>query len=66
MGSLQLKKRFNEYSDKKVYGAVAYIKADKELLENAAREGLFLIQAPSGENSVTTIVNPDSFIPKIY
>ena len=64
---LQLfKKHFPEYRDKKVYGGVAYIKADKELLENALEEGLFLIQAPGGENKVTTIVNPDDFIPRIY
>ena len=60
------KKHFPEYSDKKVYGAVAYVKATKELLENAKEKGLFLIQAPGGENSVTIITNPDDFVPKTY
>ena len=67
MNKLNLfKKYFPEYSDKKIYGAVAYVKANKELLESAEEKGLFLIQAPGGENSVTIIANPDGFVPKTY
>ena len=64
---LQLfKKRFPEYGDKKIYGGIAYIKANRELRENAERMGFFLIQAPGGENSVTSIMNPEDFVPKAY
>ena len=60
------KKYFPEYKDKKIYGGVAYINADKGLLESARENGLFLIQAPGGESNVTKIINPKDFIPKTY
>ena len=60
------KKYFPEYGNKKVYGGVAYIKADKELIENAKKNGLYLIQAPGGENNITKITNPQGFVPKTY
>ena len=40
------KQYFPEYKDKKIYGGVAYINADKGLLQGAKENGLFLIQAP--------------------
>ena len=51
------KKYFPEYSEKKVYGAVAYIKATKELLESAKEKGLFLIQAPGCERIVSPFLD---------
>ena len=55
-----------EYKNHKIYGAIAYIKADKILLEEAEKYGFFCIQAPGGESDVTTIKNPEDFIPTLY
>ena len=56
----------SEFSKHKIYGAIAYVKADRELLKNAQDHGLYLIQAPGGENNVTLLANPEDFTPKAY
>ena len=61
-----LKTDLPEYSNKKIYGGVAYINASKKLIENAEKYGLFLIQAPGGENKVSLIANPQDFVPTRY
>lgn len=60
------RKRFPEHNNKKLYGGVAYIKANKTLLQRIEKAGLFKIQAPSGKNHVTRIINPADFIPTPY
>ena len=62
----RFKEYFPEYGKCKIYGAIAYVKAKKELLENAQEYGLYLIQAPGGENNVTIIANPEGFTPTAY
>ena len=57
---------FPHYHDRKLYGGIAYMAAERELLDYAQDKGLFLIQAPGGENNVTTIANSLDFVPKSY
>ena len=63
---VRFKKNFPEYSDKNIYGGVAYIEADGESAKNAEKEGLFVIEAPGGPTSVSTIVNGQGFKPKTF
>ena len=63
---VRFKKNFPEYSDKNIYGGVAYIEADGESAKNAEQEGLFVIEAPGGPTSVSTIVNGQGFKPKTF
>lgn len=63
---VKLRGWFPEYADKKVYGAVAYMKADGNSAKRAMEEGLFLIKAPGGSTKVSTLVNPDGFSPKSF
>ena len=63
---VRFKKNFPEYSDKNIYGGVAYIEADGDSAKNAEKEGLFVIEAPGGPTSVSTIINVQGFKPKAF
>ena len=52
-----------EYRDRRVYGAVAYIKVVEEAEKYAAHQGLFVIRA-TGSNA--SIINPAGFKPKRF
>ena len=52
-----------EYRDRRVYGAVAYIKAVEEAEKYAARQGLFVIRATG---SSASIINQAGFRPKRF
>ena len=52
-----------EYKGKKVYGAVAYIRANEHSTKYAEKQGLFVIRA-TGNNA--TIINKENFKPKTY
>ena len=52
-----------EYSDKKVYGAVAFISEDSGTAAMAEKNGLFVIRA-TGDSAST--VNTDNFVPKVW
>ena len=52
-----------EYQGKKIYGAVAYIKADQSSHINAERRGLFVIRAVG---SSSDIINKEGFKPKAF
>ena len=57
------KKWFQEYADRKVYGAVAYLKANEGSSQRAMKEGLFVIRAAG---SSASIVNKQNFKPKVF
>ena len=63
---VRFKKSFPEYSDKNIYGGVAYIEADGESAKSAEEKGLFVIESPGGPTSVSTIVNGRGFKPKAF
>ena len=52
-----------EYQGKKVYGAVAYIRADQSSHTFAERRGLFVIRAVGSSSS---IINKKGFKPKAF
>lgn len=52
-----------EYSDKRVFGAVAFISEDAGTAVMAEKNGLFVIRA-TGDSA--SIVNNDNFVPKIW
>ena len=52
-----------EYGGKRVYGAVAYLKAHKSVRVHAERQGLFLIRATGNSAS---IVNEAAFQPRVF
>ena len=60
------KKYFPHYSNHQIFGGIAYMSATSALLNDAAKNGLFLIQAPGGQNKVTKITNSDGFTPTAY
>ena len=51
------------YRSKKIYGAVAYLKADKSVQVHAERQGLFVIRATG---SSASIVNDTEFVPRVF
>ena len=51
------------YKARKIYGAVAYLKADKSVQVHAARQGLFVIRATGNSAS---IVNDEEFVPRVF
>ena len=63
---IKFKGLFPEYSNKKIYGGIAYMRADGNSDEEAIEEGLFLIKAPGGAVNVSTLVNSDEFTPKAF
>ncbi|MCA1915735.1 hypothetical protein [Methanospirillum hungatei] len=50
-----------EYSDKRVYGAVAFLTEDTGTASMAEKKGLFVMRA-TGDSA--SIINSDTFIPK--
>ena len=52
-----------EYKSKKIYGAVAYLKADQNSDSYAQKGGLFVIRATGSSASIT---NKQEFIPKDF
>ena len=63
---IKFRGHFPEYSDKKIYGGIAYMKADRNSDKLAIEEGLFLIKAPGGATNVSTLINSDDFSPKSF
>ena len=57
------KKMFDEYREKKIYGAVAYIEADENSQTYAQNKKLFVIRGTGGS---TSIINPMDFKPRIF
>ena len=51
------------YKGKKVYGAVAYIKADTSVQAHAERQGLYVIRATGSSASIT---NDAGFVPRVF
>ena len=51
------------YKEKKMYGAVAYLKADQGSARYAEKQGLFVIRATGSSSS---IINKKDFKPKIF
>ena len=58
-----VKEWLREFKESKVYGAVAYLRADEESPVFAEKQGLFVIRA-TGDSAV--IINDDKFIPKVW
>ena len=58
-----LKLWMRQYADKKIYGAVAYIRADAGSAKLAAKRGLFVIRAV-GESA--SIINSPNFKPRSF
>ena len=52
-----------KYRDRKVYGAVAYLRADESSDEYAEGRGLFVIRATGSSASIT---NPEDFTPRVF
>ena len=52
-----------EYRERKVYGAVAYLRADESSDEYAEGRGLFVIRATGSSASIT---NPKDFTPRVF
>ena len=63
---IKFRAQFPEYSNKKIYGGIAYMRADRNSDEQAIKEGLFLIKAPGGAVNVSILVNSDDFTPKAF
>ena len=51
------------YKARKIYGAVAFLKADKSVQVHAERQGLFVIRATG---SSAGIVNDTEFVPRVF
>ena len=51
------------YQEKRIYGAVAYLKADSSVTLYAERQGLFVIRATG---SSASIVNDEEFVPRVF
>ena len=57
---------FPEYSDKRIYGSVAYLDDNNMGANYAKDKGLFVIKAPGGESHVSMIINAPDFTPKLF
>ena len=57
------KKIFPEYSKKRIYGAVAYLKDDAYAATYSENQGLFVIRATGDSASIT---NKEGFKPKTF
>ena len=51
------------FEDKKIYGAVAFLKAHESVQTHAVRQGLFVIRATG---SSASIVNEETFEPRVF
>ena len=64
IGKLKKFKKWRpEYKDKKVYGAVAYLKANGSSDIYAEKQKLFVIKAAGSSSSIT---NAKNFKPKVF
>ena len=59
----KIKTYFPEYKNRKIYGAVAYLRAEENVTVFAEKQGLFIIRATGDSASIT---NHDSFAPKVF
>ncbi len=57
------KRYFPVYGDKRVHGAVAYLRSGSEAAKYAERQGLFVVRA-TGDSA--SIVNAEWFVPKAF
>ncbi len=57
------KKIFSHYANKKIYGAIAYLKANEGTGSYSEKQGLFVIRATGNSAS---IINKKAFKPKIF
>lgn len=57
------KKVCHEYRDKRVYGAIAYLKANEGTERNSEKRGLFVIRAAG---SSASIINGKHFKPRVF
>ena len=55
-----------EYTSKKIYGAVAYLKANEGSDRYSEKKGLFVIKAPSGDSQFSSITNSKGFQPRDF
>ena len=53
-------------SDKEVYGAMAFMVANKDVQEYAIEKGLILIQAPKTDVEMSSLVTPTNFKPRQF
>ena len=54
---------FPEYNDKKIHGAVAYIRSDSGVVRYSEKNGLFVIRATGNSSS---IINAENFFPASF
>ncbi len=59
----ELPRLFGLYGARRLYGAVAYLKADEGTIRHATRKGLFVIRATG---SSASIVNEPGFEPRLF
>ena len=59
----QFKTWVPEYRDKKIYGAVAYLRVDEDAIKYAENQGLFVIKAVGDSASM---INGSDFQPRIW
>lgn len=59
----QIKVWIPEFKDKAIYGAVAFIHTEENVLTHAERSGLFIIKATGNS---ANIINTDGFVPTTY
>ena len=52
--------------EKEVYGAIAFMSANKDVQIYAAKQGLILIQAPSSDKQMSSLVNSPDFKPRVF
>lgn len=52
-----------EFGDRRIYGAVAYLKADASVTVHAGRQGLYVIRATGSSASIT---NAEDFAPRTF
>ena len=62
----QFRNVFPEYSDKRIYGSIAYLDDNNMGANYAKDKGLFVIKAPGGESRVSMITNASDFTPKLF
>ena len=52
-----------EFADRRIYGAVAYLKTDGSVTVHAGRQGLYVIRATGRSASIT---NAEGFAPRAF
>ena len=53
-------------SDKEIYGAMAFMMAEKDVQEYAIEKGLILIQAPKTDVEMSSLITPTNFKPRPF